>query len=419
MKRLFIVITVILVSTITSFAFDTSLDVTGDITLSWQSAEINNYPVTYGLSNSKTDVDLNLDISKKYDNTKVGLEILLNPSTPTPELITIITYDETSIPANAINTQGPETDLYGREYWTYQILNPSLNLEAYGYVELDFDVLYVKAQTDKFTDHIETNLLEGYGFAESPGLLVKFAPIPDSLIKVSAGNGHDNKINAIIQGEYINSYYALTDLSGGIGGQFGDKEAFGAWAKVNLPDYNATLTAEYGIQKELSALGIFANYKGFIESNISFMIQDYGFISGDDDTIIFGDKIAENNAEDVILAAAFRKKGYKGFLGSFDTTMNIVENIRLGIMLNMVGGDPLDEELYPVLDTFSYKFNILSALTEDLALNFWYAGWGNQNITSIEGILYFNEFIDLSIGYQMKELYDFEDIFTISLTGKF
>lgn len=418
MKRLLPAFFIILLFSMNSLASENTLDVSGDITLSWQHVTLNNQPLLLGFSNSKADVDLKLDISKKYDNTKAGLNLSLNPFTNKNELITKITYDESEIPSDAINKQGPFTDTYGKNYWLYQTPTTSLNLNAYGYLELDFQELYIKAQTDHFTDHIESNLLEGYEFTKSPGFTIEITSIPDSRIKISGNNGQENKINTIIQGEYYNTFYEVPELSGGLGVQIGDKEAFGAWAKIYFPDYNVSLDAEYGIQNECSALGLFANYKGYLEGNISIITQNHGFISANDETVIFGEKIKENNAEEIILAAAFRKKGYSGNLISFDSALNIVDNIRLGVLLNQAPGDLYDENMSLVSDTFSYKINILSALTEDLSLDFWYAGWGKKSITSIEGILSFNDYIDLSVGYQIKELYDFEDVFTVQLNGK-
>lgn len=419
MKRLLIIIATILVSTATTFAFDANLEMTGEVKLLWQSAVINNVPVNYGLSKSKADVDLDLDISKKYDNTRVGLHIQSNPALQNQNLTTKIEYEEAAIPPDAINKQGPFVDQYGKEYWIYQTYETSTNITTYGYLTLDYDTLYINAQTDNFKDFIETNLLEGFAFSESPGVKVEFIPFQNSKVKISASNGQNNKINAIIQAEYYNNYYELTGLSGGFGYQLGDKEAIGAWAKAEIPDYNATITAEYGIQGNLSALGLFAKYKGLLESNISFIVQDHGFISANDDTIIFGDKIGNNNADEVILSAAFRKYGYNGYLISVDCTMNVIENIKLGVLYNALSGNSKDEEFNPIMDKISYKINIISTLTEDLTLDFWYAAWGKNNITSIEGTLHFNDYIRMSAGYKMKELYDFENVVTLKLTGQF
>lgn len=417
MKRILPIFIIILFS-INTYASESKLDLTGDVNLIWEYKTINNQPMKIGFKNSKADVDLTLDVSKKYENTKVGINLFLNPTSDTNEMITKITYNETEIPFDALNKQGPFTDSNGKQYWTYQTVDKSINLNAYGYMELDYKEIYIKAQTDHFTDHIDSNLLRGYEPSKSPGLTTIITSIPNSRLKISVNNGTENNANAIIQGEYFNSSYDITDLSGGFGVLMGDKEAYSAWVKTYFPGYNITLDAEYGIQKEASALGLFANYKGILVSNFSFLTQNQGFISANENTVIFGEKIKENNADEVILAAAYRIKGYHGNLITIDTTVNLVENIRLGLLLNSAAGDLYDEKMNLINDKFSYKVNLFSKLTEDLFLNFWYAGWGRKSITNIEGILSFNDHINLSAKYQIKELYDFEDVFTIQLKGK-
>jgi len=415
MKRIVsIILGFIIFITVPTYAFDTSLDLNGDIYLTWQSSVINNNPINYGLNKSDTDINLTLDINKKQGNDKIGFKIEGAPQKEIKEYITIITYDKNTIPSEAINKQGPFQDQNENEYWTYQIPKKEMTISTYGYIDLNYKKLHIKGQTNKYSGYIDTNLLSSHKFNESPGFMIEYKPLQDAKIKLSVNNS--KKINAIIQSEYSSSIYDFTNLTGGIGYQYGDKKAVGAWAKAKIPYLFTEIVAEYGIQDNISALALFAKHKSFISGNISLISQDQGFISADDDTIIMGEKISENNADEVILEAAFRKYGYSGLLLSLDTEFDVMNNIKLGLLLNLAS-NCLDNNNNPIDNKTSYKVKVTSYITEDLALEFWFAAWGQNNITSIKGILYLNDFVDLSISYQMKELYNYDNTLKIQLTG--
>ena len=239
-----------------------------------------------------------------------------------------------------------------------------------GWIQLERDLFTLKAAT-KINDQVGRDLKE-YKIEEVAGVSLKLNLIDGLTVNTILNGGKD--FNYLVKGEYADDLFTI---GGGFQNETAAEDtAFGVYGTANLID-GLTINAEFGSRKVGEAEAITAilasaaydvdalNVKG------TFLMQDAGFVSMDDD----------DADQDWRIIDMYRFTG--GVLGdatavafdaSYDLTDALVVEGYFDYLLSVKIGDVKAE----LEDNYGYKAGA-SYTYEDLKLSGWYKAAGSKN----------------------------------------